>query len=87
MSRRNRNRRTVKRAMTERIATDVRHKIEGAQKIVLTGNSLGDADARTRVRLLRAQHVLDEYGVTVHENVTSSQKRVLRYWRVYADPS
>lgn len=84
MTRRNRNRRTVKRAMTERIATEVRHKIEAAQKVVLDGNPLGEADARTRVRLLRAQKTLDEYGVTAYEEVTQSQKRALRYWRVYA---
>jgi hypothetical protein len=85
--RRNRTRRVVKRAMTRRIATEVRHRIEEAQGIALAGNSLGDADQRTRLRLLRAQAVLDKYGVTMYEKVTQSRHRIARYWRVYADPS
>ena len=74
--RRNRNRRTVKRAMTEAKATEVRRKIENAQKVALTTSD--------SYKHLAATDVLDRYGVTVHENVTQSRKRVLRYWRVYA---
>jgi hypothetical protein len=70
-----RNRRVVKRAMTRRIATDVRQEIEQAQSV---------AQRTTGIEHARAQRVLDRFGVGQRDNITQSQHRVLRYWRVYA---
>jgi hypothetical protein len=75
-------RRVVKRAMTRAKATEVRRRVESAQRAVRADLSTTDAAMRGRAR-----ETLDRFGVTAYENVTQSRHRVMRFWRVYADPS
>lgn len=74
------DRRVVKRTIKRDTATGLRRRIENAQATATRTSGVGTPER------LRAQKVLDEYGVTAYDRVTQSRHRFRGWWRVFAEP-